>query len=440
MLNRLMKNILLTFALLTSILSVTAQSRNASLISSDINNFWHAYDRIATTKDTTEQYKYLNTLFLEKGTPGLKAIMEVRGYTAKSYLDAIHNYPLFWTSVRNNTLKAPMLVDSISRAIDRLKVLFPALKPAKIYFTIGALRTGGTTLKDQVLIGSEISMADQNTITSEFPVKFAHLKTFFMSNPLHDVVFTNVHEYIHTQQRTTVAGTLLGQTVLEGVAEFIAVLASGKQSALPALTFGKSNEDKVRQKFAQQLYNPFNGFWLYSNAENEFKQRDLGYYVGYEICERYYKKAKDKKQAITEMIELNCDDAKALNNFVERSGYFKKAITAVRADFDRNRPAVLTIKPFNNHSDLVDPKLTQIVLTFSAQMDKSYRNFEIGPSGETNLLKIKRFIGFSEDGKSASFEVELQPDKQYQIIIGSGFRSIARISLKPYLIDFKTSK
>ncbi|RZJ87150.1 MAG: hypothetical protein EOO20_16745 [Chryseobacterium sp.] len=435
-----MKNILLSFALLTSFLSVNAQSKNANLILSDIDNFWNAYDRIATTKDTTEQYKYLNTLFLEKGSPGLKAIMEVRNYTAKSYLDAIHNYPQFWNSVRNNTMKASGLADSISEAIDRLRLLYPNLKPAKIYFTIGALRTGGTTLKDQVLIGSEISMADQNTITSEFPEVFAHLKPFFKSNPIHDVVFTNVHEYIHTQQKTTLASTLLGQTVLEGVAEFVAVLASGQKSPLPALTFGKSNEEWVRHKFAQQLYNPFNGFWLYSNAGNEFHQRDLGYYVGYEICERFYKKAKDKKQAIAEMIELNYDDARALDNFVEKSGYFKKSITQVSEDFKQNRPTVLSVVPFNNQADNIDSKLTQITITFSAQMDKSYRNFELGPLGETNLLRIKRFNGFSEDGKSASFEVELQPDKQYQIIIGSGFRSTAGVSLKPYLLAIKTGK
>jgi hypothetical protein len=50
-----------------------------------------AYDKISSTKDSSLQYDYLNKLFLEKGSPGLKAIMQARDYTAKSYVDAINN-------------------------------------------------------------------------------------------------------------------------------------------------------------------------------------------------------------------------------------------------------------------------------------------------------------------------------------------------------------
>jgi hypothetical protein len=141
------------------------------------------YDKIITTKDSTQQYAALHQLFIARGTPGLRAIMEAREYTEKSYIDVINNYPLFWNSVRANTLKAGAFADSIAANVSKLKVLYPVLKPAKIYFTIGALRIGGTTMKDMVLIGSEIAMGDEHTVTSEFPPAFAGVKPYFKVIP-----------------------------------------------------------------------------------------------------------------------------------------------------------------------------------------------------------------------------------------------------------------
>jgi len=434
-----MKKIVLSLILSACCPGLFAQQGNQNFVTIDIDNFWIAYDQIRSTKDSTAQYNYLNELFLEKGSPGLKGIMEARNYTAKSYIDAINAYPLFWNSIRLNTLKAKEFVGSISAGVDEIRQLYPALKPAQIYFTIGALRTGGTTLKDRVLIGSEISMADQNTTTSEFPAAFSHLDPFFKTNPIKGLVFTNIHEYVHTQQKTTIANTLLGQCVMEGVAEFIAVMASKQSSTTPALSYGPANDAAIQKKFATQMYNPYTGFWLYSNAENEFRQRDLGYYVGYAICAQYYKRAKDKKKAIAEMIELDYDNEQELNRFVAQSGYFQESLQSIKSSFDQSRPTLIAMTPFSNQATSVDAKLTEITLTFSAAMDKRFRNFQLGPLGEKNLLKLKSFKGFSADGRSATIEVELQPGRQHQIVLGAGFRSLDGIALQPYLIDFKTA-
>jgi hypothetical protein len=144
------------------------QDRNANVITSDIDNFWLAYDKITTTKDSATQYNYLNTLFLEKGTLGLKAIMEARRYTPKSYLSVINKYPLFWASIRANTNTAKILGNEITHSVTQLNAIYPNLKPANIYFTIGALRSPGTALNGSVLIGSELAMTDSTTIISEF--------------------------------------------------------------------------------------------------------------------------------------------------------------------------------------------------------------------------------------------------------------------------------
>lgn len=44
----------------------TAQQGGAKVITTDITNFWNAYDKISTTKDTTLQYQYLTSCLLTR--------------------------------------------------------------------------------------------------------------------------------------------------------------------------------------------------------------------------------------------------------------------------------------------------------------------------------------------------------------------------------------
>lgn len=167
------------------------------------------------------------------------------------------------------------------------------------------------------------------------------------------------------------------KSVLEGVAEFVAVKATGKSSTAPAISYGRVNDAKIKGRFATQMFNSFTGFWLYSNAANEFNQRDLGYYVGYAICEKYYEKAKDKKRAVSEMINLDYNDAVRLNRFVDQSGYFSRSIEKLKDAYERERPTVTQIRPFKNGATEVDPKTTELVIEFSVPMNNKLPEFRL---------------------------------------------------------------
>lgn len=424
-------------SLFTSILAQSSQN----MITADIDNFWMAYDKIVTTKGNARQLEYLNNLFIKKGSPGLKGIMKARNYSPQEYVDAINKYPHYWSSIRENTLKAKSFANDIDSGTNRLQKLYSELKPASIYFTVGVFRTNGTTIGHDVLIGSELSLSDRNTDVSEFPESLNYLKTYFSSNPINNVVFNNVHEYVHTQQKTTVCRNLLGQSVMEGVAEFLAVNSLGIPSSAPAIDYGNKNEPRIKRTFAGQMFNPYYSYWLNSSSENEFKTRDLGYYVGYVIAEKYYEKARDKKLAVKEMIELDYNNPVSLVKYVDRSGYFPQSVKKYEKAFEKNRPQVTVFKSFKIGDNQVSLAITQLTVKFSKEMNKNYRNFDLGPRGENALIKIKKFNGFSADGKSISFEIEpLQPNKHYQLLIGNGFRDKAGVSLKPYLINIKTPK
>ena len=103
------------------------------------------------------QLEYIHKLFIDKGSIGLKNLMEAKNYTDKEYINSILNYPKFYNSVRKNTIHSKDHFQNIKNSILKLKVIYPDLKSVPIYFSIGCLRTGGTILNNTILIGSEMS-------------------------------------------------------------------------------------------------------------------------------------------------------------------------------------------------------------------------------------------------------------------------------------------
>jgi hypothetical protein len=424
--------------LLFLIISICTNAQNKqAFIATDINNFWEAYDKINSTKDTTLQLGYINNLYINKASPGLKSMMEIRNYTAKGYLEAIYNYPKFWESIKPNTLKVAKSYALIENDIDKLKNIYPNIKPSTIYFTIGIFRSGGTILGNQVLIGSELSLADHTTLISELP---DWRRPFYKENPLIDALpLLCTHEYIHTQQKEVV-NNLLSYTLYEGVAEFISCLATNKKSDVPAIEYGKANESRIIDQYVKDLFlftNDYN--WLYGENRNEFKIRDLGYYVGFEIAERYYNLSTDKTKAIKELIELDYKNDNEVERIVDKTKLLPSSIKELYNNYDKSRPTVVGMVPLKNNSKDVKPGKKIITITFSEPLNGINTSVDFGPLGETAFPKMSPERTWSKDNKSWTFEVELHPNKEYQILISNNFRKENGIRLKPYLISFMTS-
>lgn len=430
------KNLLLIICIGISLLT-NAQALKQSFVSTDIDNFWVAYDKISSTKDSIKQYAYLKEFYLNKGSDGLKSIIEVRNYTDKEFIDAINNYPIFWKSIRENTLKVKDLYPEINADLLKLKNFYPDLKQSTIYFTIGAFRTGGTIQNNRVLIGSELSLADKNTIINELP---AWRQPFYKNQvPIEEIALLCTHEYVHTQQKELVQN-LLSMCLYEGVAEFVSCKATGKKSTTPAMEYGKANEKRVVEKFVADLFLMSNNYnWLYGENRNEFKVRDLGYFIGYEICERYYTMAKDKSNAIKELIELDFTNEKEVERIIDLTNFLPKKLEELYNDYEAQRPKVISIAPFENGSQTVKPGLTKIKITFSEPLLKHNTGIDFGPLGEKYCPKVLPEKVFGEDGRTWTFEAELKPNQQYQLLISNNFRKDNGVRLKPYLIDIKTT-
>lgn len=301
---------------------LSAQSPSPGVITTDIDNFWDAHDRFKLATDSLQQADILQRYYLDRASPGLRAFMEVKGYTLADYLRLLRAYPRFWQSIRQGSIEVSAMEKSMAPQLKRLKELYPALRPASIYFTIGAMRSGGTTQGDKVLIGAELVSGNPATDISEFPPRTMQwLKGYFATIPAKNLVLLNVHEYVHTQQKTG-AKTLLAQSIYEGACDFLAELVTGKTMPLPYMDYGPKNLVQLKTEFRDQMKDTNWDRWLYNSNAPGQRPGDLGYYIGYAICRDYYKKARDKKLAVAQMIELDYGNGAAVDNFLAKSGFF----------------------------------------------------------------------------------------------------------------------
>jgi hypothetical protein len=246
-----------------------------------------------------------------------------------------------------------------------------------------------------------------------------------------------VHETVHTQQKG-VPNTLLGQCIKEGSCDFITELILETNLTNPYMLYGKQNEQKVKEQFKADMYTPRINKWLYNGTTEAVG--DLGYFMGAVICRSYYNNAKNKAEAIKQIIELNYSDAAAVDSFLTASGYFPEKINKqeLMQAYDKKRPVVQSIKPFANGDTLVDASLNTFTIAFSEPMSKKRYSIQFGDGGK-EAYPVTGIQGFSEDGKECIVKITLQPGKQYSFIIDQGFESAeGGYALKPYKVKIKT--
>lgn len=417
--------------------SLNGFAQQQRFVDEDLTRFWTAYDSIVAASDTLVQIRLLNQLYLAPATEGLKSLCEVRRYTPESYLRAIRSYPAFWKSIRHNSQNLEPVKEEIRKDIALLRKHYPVLKPATVYFLMGAFRTNGTIQQGRVLLGVEMALTDASVDVHELP---DHLQTYYqLYHPLEQVGLLCTHEYIHTLQKPP-QDNLLCNTLYEGIAEFVSCHVTGKPSSLPNFAFGLKEEARIKARYEQDLFLPgvLNN-WMWGTNTNELKERDLGYFIGYRIAEAYLTNAKNKSNAIRELIELDYTNDRAVERIVDGSRYFPQKISAIYQKYEASRPRVSHISPFKNKNKQVPAGLTRITVHFSQPLNGYNTGVDYGPLGEHAFPKLSN-RSWSPDGNSWSFDAELEPGKTYQILISNNFRLANDIRLKPFLIEFQTKK
>ncbi len=308
---------LLTVLIICMHISMHSQNEK-KIYTEDIDNFWAAYDIILELDNFNDKLKIINELYIDKGTIGLKSFMKLRSYNDTLWVKLIDDLPKFWNSIRPNTLKVKEKSKDIEKSVIKLNQIYPELKDAKMYFTIGGLRSGGTTNKSMVLIGTEIATADSSTDVTEF--KSNWLPNVFSKQSIDNLVFLNIHEYIHTQQDTR--GTdVLSASIREGACDFIAELVTKTQYNSSYMQYGNNHEEEIKVQFEKEMHTKDYKNWL-SNGGKMKEKADLGYFIGYKICKSYFNNSTIKSLAIKNIIELDYSNKEKIQEFLRESKYF----------------------------------------------------------------------------------------------------------------------
>jgi len=416
----------LTITLILAISSAYAQSAN-KVFTSDIDNFWIAFDSIQQTSDYSRKLYFINKLYIQKGTKGLRAFMREEHYTDTTYINVINKFTDFWRSIRHNTLVLKDKTNELNTPIANLKKLYPALKDAEIYFTIGCLDAGGTVSNNMVLMGLEVSAGSLAAGAYELKSfdKFAHL---------------NIHEYVHTQQKPANSMQLLNQVIKEGACDFIAELALGQPAQGQSISYGLLHFDRLKEQFKGEMFLSNQANWLY-NGPQRGDSTDLGYFMGYEICKSYYRRAKSKIQAIKDIIELDYSNNKAVELFLKRSGFYKKFNKKkLTKEYEKKLPYIVRIEPFKNGARNVDPTITEFRITFSKEMIPGNVSIDSSEKGK-DYFPVKSLARYENNDKTCVLSIELQPHKEYEFIITNvRFRSKDGYMLKKekYPVKFRT--
>lgn len=419
------------------VFSSAFSQKSTKIFTSDIDNFWVAYDSIQKTNNHSKKMDLIKRLYTDKATEGLKTFMKVRDYNDTVFVNSIDKYPKFWNSIRPNTLTIKTKTNELEASVVRLRQLYPELKDAEMYFTIGGLNSGGTVSGNKVLVGAEIATGLPSTDVSEFQDDW--LKGVFAEQSLDNIVSLNVHEYIHTQQ-TGNRRRVLSQSIKEGACDLIAELVMNTTLERKYLSYGKAHSAEVKELFKKEMFTGNFRNWLY-NGRQKGESADLGYYVGYEICKLYYQNTKDKKQAVKDIIELNYDDDKAVEDFLIKSKFFKDKIDKQKLikEYEKNLPYVVKIDP-SNGSVHVSADTKEIRVTFSKEMVPGSYSFNLSDKGR-DYYPISKIVGMENSNKTLVMLVDLKPNKEYEFVLtNKSFISKDGYPLKEekFLIKFKT--
>lgn len=202
----------------------------------------------------------------------------------------------------------------ILAAFRRLQQLYPPVRFNDAYFLMGGF-AGSTAQPPGLLMEVEQTVCGPGVDTSELTLVQRN-----RCGALTDLPAIIAHEMVHNVQQPH-DGTLLGGVIREGMADFIAELITGQPGSNGRLhSYGNAHERELWAQFVPEMNGRDPRNWL-ANSKQETAERpcDLGYYVGYRICQAYYEQAPNKQRAVKELLET-----KDFTALLARSGYAAK--------------------------------------------------------------------------------------------------------------------
>jgi hypothetical protein len=260
----------------------------AEIRTSDVDLFYGIYDAAggAPSADALQRY-------IEAGSDGVRQFVPHRIKSAEALAKTIADNPTVYEKARTCMAALPAVRARLAIVFKKLAAIDPEAIFPPVTVLIGRNNSGGTTGQSGVLIGLEV-VCRSDWLQKSIEDRLVHLIA---------------HEYAHLQQfqeggEDAMPGTVLKQSLVEGVAELIAELTSGEASESYLQRWTQGREREIGEAFLSDVDSTDLKPWLYNGAGTPEKSGDLGYWVGYDIAKSYYTPARDKRAAIKTLLEL----------------------------------------------------------------------------------------------------------------------------------------
>jgi uncharacterized protein YjaZ len=133
------------------------------------------------------------------------------------------------------------------------------------------------------------------------------------------------HELIHIEQHhangqaNSGKATLLRSVLDEGGTDFLGEMISGGTINRVQRDYGDAHEEALWTEFSVAMQGTDSSRWLYEGDRAKNRPADMGYYIGFKICEALYKGSADKAAAIRQILAISDADA-----MLKESGYGEK--------------------------------------------------------------------------------------------------------------------
>jgi hypothetical protein len=267
----------------------------------DVERFYRVYQTAGGHPDAeTLQHEYL-----DKGSDGLHRLAELRHVTGESIAANLTKNLAVYVDAKRCMGALPRVRKRTEATFAKLGALYPEARFPPVTIAVGRGKPVGVTDRSGVMIGLEALCA-----------------VSWMQPDVEDrFVYVIAHEYAHVQQAIASPAfydnekpTVLEESLIEGAAEFVGEMTSGG-IAYPAFKSREAGREKeIETAFVRDEDKTDLSAWLYNGTLTQ--PGDLGYWVGYRIVKAYYDRARDKREALREILEMN--DAKA---FLAKSGW-----------------------------------------------------------------------------------------------------------------------
>jgi Predicted Zn-dependent protease (DUF2268)/A/B hydrolase-like, N-terminal domain len=276
---------------------------NARFIGADVARFWAAYDK-ALAAPVEERAAILQREYIEPGTLGLKDFAASGRLRAEILAKKIESHRAFFNKIRALSLALDTQRPATVAAFTKFKELFSYAIFPDVYLIIGQLSSGGTASSNGLLMGAEMFSRSPD-------VPMLELTDWERGAimPADDIPPLVAHEAVHFQQKFLSQDTLLCACLVEGGADFLGKLSSGRLIARmeEAHKWANARERELWEEFRKEMDGKDTSHWLYGKSGGKDRPVDLGYWMGFKISEAYYNNASDKKQAVRDMLMvLNC--------------------------------------------------------------------------------------------------------------------------------------